>query len=126
MDRAAHLRERREVQVSQSQSHRVPARPRATAPGSQSTVAQLHLGGLIPGCWDGGSSPKRGQWWGVLLPVRACNWSHSPSHRSAWCSCRSLSQVVRWVPPQLRFLGARQAPAHQQGQEVRVHDGQQR
>lgn len=81
--------------------------------------------GSLLGCWDGGSSPTRGQWWGTLL-VRACNWSHSPSHCSASCSHWCLSQVVRRVPPQLRFLGAGQAPAHQQGQEVRVHDSQQR
>lgn len=89
---------------------------RGSAPAPQGS----HLG-----CWDGGSSPKRGQWWGTV-PVGACNWSHSPSFCSASCSRWCLSQVVRRVPPQFRLLGARQAPAHQQGQEVRVHDGQQR
>lgn len=102
MDRAAHLRERWEVQVSQRPSHRIPACPRAAVAGCRSTVAQrLHLGGLIWGAGMEVSHPREGsggahsQLGRPAGPIRQV--SARPRAFPRW-SDGSLLNFVSWAP----------------------------
>lgn len=106
MDRAAHLRERWEVQVSQRPSHRIPACPHAAVAGSRSTMAQhLHLGGLIWGAGMEGPHPREGsggarsQLGRATGPIRQVSARpRAPAGAFPRWSDGSLLNFVSWAP----------------------------